>query len=158
MITKTKIAAWLGLVIAILTAAQVFISSNSQAFGNTYNQRSDAVYINPYDYAGGLQVGSPLQASMRTLVRDNVCNALVASSTFAATTTKVFMCKDPYVIAGDMIDVRLPNTSGQFSLTGEAYATTSGFFAFGVYSYVGVSTSSYAQATTSIPYTITRTK
>lgn len=160
MTNFTKLAAWVGWGVALILGAVILFGSSSVNFGNTYKGQAGRTEVNPVDYASGIQVGSPAQASMRTLVRDNVCNASVVTP-FLATSTSLFYCSDPYVTAGDAIDVRLPapaSVNGSFIATGSIFSTTTGKFAFAVMNFTGASTSSFPLATTSISYSIYRTK
>ena len=159
----TKIAAWVGLGLALVLFVTLVVSSSGSAtvFGNTYKIVAGQTYIDPYDFSGGLQVGAPTQASMRTLVRGNVCNPFGMTLPFVATTTTTFLCNDAYVTAGDAIDIRLPAPAasyGTFIATGSAFSTTTGRFGFTVMNMTGASTSSFPLATTSVAYSIYRTK
>lgn len=161
MTLKTSIAAWAGLALGVIAVIAVLFGSGSGApsVGNTYKSVASQVYVNPYDYAGGLQVGPPTQASMRTLVRDNACTPKM-NLPLAATSTQVGICSDTYVQAGDEIEVYdpLPGASYGDIFLSTGIATTSGQFGIPYENLTGAATSSFPLSTTSVQYSIYRTK
>jgi len=83
------------------------------------------------------------------------------SSSFAASTTQLFLCTATGVASGDNADVTLPQGAGLPATPGggfhvvSAFATTSNVLGVILSNESGAATSSFKQATTSVSYLIT---
>ena len=96
------------------------------------------------------------------------CTGVIDGTTFAASSTAQFVCPVTGVASGDSVSVELPvgagtNARGAGSLSMgfsvvAAYATSSNQIGFTLANFTGAATSSFAQATTGIAYTVIGTQ
>lgn len=129
-------------------------------------------------FPNGLAVGTTATVTQNKITIGNsgtalgnvlfgTCNAQQKSTgSFAATTSAQFYCAVTGAASGDNVQVMLPagagtNADGAASITGgfvvvSASATSSNFIQFTLDNFTGAATSSFAQATTSVQYTIFR--
>ena len=113
-------------------------------------------------YPNGVTIGKPLYSPTNiALVKVGTCNASMAAA-LAATSSGAATCTVAGALAGDIVDVNLPQAGvlagvyGGFIVSG-GVATTDGI-TFSIFNYTGAATSSFALATTSVQYRIYRTQ
>ena len=106
---------------------------------------------------GTVQVGD--NGTEQDALIAGTCNLVQSFGAFAATTTKEHYCAVTGVSAGDKIFVSMPKAAGVASgaagfIPVAAYATATNMIGVALYNATGAATSTYPQASTSIPYWI----
>lgn len=112
---------------------------------------------------GGFRLGTSTTASTLTFVKKGTCDLIQSViGSHGATTSKAFHCAVTGAQSGDNVIVSLPLGAGiagslQSGFTvNAAYATATDMIGVSVYNGTGAATSSYTQATASVPYLILR--
>lgn len=131
------------------------------------------VYPNLVWYPLGLNVGSQQQLSISATGQltlgasgtaiTNLANGTCTASTtgaFAATTSQAFSCSVSNAVAGENVDINLPNNQGLGAHGGGfvvlGTTVTAGLVQWTEENLTGASTSSFPLATTSVGYTLTQ--
>lgn len=110
--------------------------------------------------SGEVRIG--IYGSDQTFFAEGSCNLTqTVVGSHAATTTKEFYCPVTGAASGDTVHVALPRAAGIASgaagfIPVASYATATDMIGVAIYNGSGSASSSYAQATTSVRYTIYR--
>ena len=105
---------------------------------------------------GGVRTGT---GNPVTNVLENTCNAAIATLPLAATSTQNATCTVTGARTGDKVFVSLPRigiAAGAFLVTHAVASTDT--ITFGILNLTGAATSSFAQATTSVMYRVSRSR
>lgn len=157
-----KFISWLALVVALVAVTAAVVGGNNQPVQNT------GAVTPGTRFPSGITVGNPANLGAYPTNISKViageCNARLVGTTFAATSSAMFLCDVTGVRAGDYVNVALPvgagiNPTGAGAISGgfivgTSFATTSNVIGFSITNMTGAATTSFSQATTSVEYLI----
>lgn len=164
---ESKVHNWLNTIIGVGVFFLVLVGGNHQPQSMVVGGITTGT-----NFTHGISVGSTVTLGTvptnisKILV--GTCTGNIDGSSFAASSSAQFVCSVPGAAANDSVSVELPvgagkNANGAGSLSMgftvvSTYASSSNQIGFTLDNFTGAATSSFAQATTGVSYTVIGTQ